>query len=108
MFRLPRTPMSLLVGLQISKFTKSGSRSLTKEAVFKWAARLLTRRSATSVAPSFSLFLRSEEHTFELQSHSDLVCRLLLEKKKSGANTTSLTGRLVRAYVRRSTTSVPC
>src|SRR5438034_7503373 len=28
------------------------------------------------------LRLRSEEHTSELQSHSDLVCRLLLEKKK--------------------------
>src|SRR5438034_6984262 len=29
-----------------------------------------------------SLYRRSEEHTSELQSHSDLVCRLLLEKKK--------------------------
>src|SRR5438034_7775098 len=29
-----------------------------------------------------SSVLRSEEHTSELQSHSDLVCRLLLEKKK--------------------------
>src|SRR5438034_1757037 len=28
------------------------------------------------------LRVRSEEHTSELQSHSDLVCRLLLEKKK--------------------------
>src|SRR5438034_7132514 len=28
-------------------------------------------------------FKRSEEHTSELQSHSDLVCRLLLEKKKN-------------------------
>ena len=27
------------------------------------------------------LFFRSEEHTSELQSHHDLVCRLLLEKK---------------------------
>src|SRR5438034_8856686 len=27
--------------------------------------------------------LRSEEHTSELQSHSDLVCRLLLEKKNT-------------------------
>src|SRR5438034_5443701 len=27
-------------------------------------------------------YRRSEEHTSELQSHSDLVCRLLLEKKK--------------------------
>src|SRR5260221_4524030 len=29
---------------------------------------------------------RSEEHTSELQSHSDLVCRLLLEKKKKNRN----------------------
>src|SRR5947207_8880888 len=29
---------------------------------------------------------RSEEHTSELQSHSDLVCRLLLEKKKAGSH----------------------
>src|SRR5438034_9892246 len=29
---------------------------------------------------------RSEEHTSELQSHSDLVCRLLLEKKKTKNN----------------------
>src|SRR5436190_12962143 len=32
---------------------------------------------------------RSEEHTSELQSHSDLVCRLLLEKKKRTAAPTS-------------------
>src|SRR5438034_6388582 len=31
---------------------------------------------------AFAIFARSEEHTSELQSHSDLVCRLLLEKKK--------------------------
>src|SRR5437773_3004531 len=31
---------------------------------------------------SSSAILRSEEHTSELQSHHDLVCRLLLEKKK--------------------------
>src|SRR5438034_6850564 len=30
--------------------------------------------------------VRSEEHTSELQSHSDLVCRLLLEKKKRTPN----------------------
>src|SRR5260221_8032339 len=32
------------------------------------------------------LTIRSEEHTSELQSHSDLVCRLLLEKKKKRSN----------------------
>src|SRR5260221_833575 len=36
--------------------------------------------NVTSVG--MTLIPRSEEHTSELQSHSDLVCRLLLEKKK--------------------------
>src|SRR5688572_32820190 len=43
-------------------------------------------RSASSAAEGrrsgLELFLRSEEHTSELQSQSNLVCRLLLEKKK--------------------------
>src|SRR2546428_4223785 len=34
---------------------------------------------------------RSEEHTSELQSRSDLVCRLLLEKKKERPNTAAPT-----------------
>src|SRR2546430_7035092 len=34
-------------------------------------------------------FRRSEEHTSELQSQSNLVCRLLLEKKKNKINRTS-------------------
>src|SRR5438132_10848482 len=33
---------------------------------------------------------RSEEHTSELQSHSDLVCRLLLEKKKKKEEKTTM------------------
>src|SRR2546430_6173272 len=37
--------------------------------------------SAQPVEPDHRL-LRSEEHTSELQSQSNLVCRLLLEKKK--------------------------
>src|SRR5438034_5587746 len=32
---------------------------------------------------------RSEEHTSELQSHSDIVCRLLLEEKERSADHTS-------------------
>src|SRR5436190_16840473 len=43
------------------------------------------RSSCSPCAPRKFPFswMRSEEHTSELQSHSDLVCRLLLEKKKS-------------------------
>src|SRR5438132_9934243 len=45
---------------------------------------LATIEIATSAitAGTISAPMRSEEHTSELQSHSDLVCRLLLEKKK--------------------------
>src|SRR5947207_15369706 len=42
--------------------------------------RCVTRGSAAELRAA--LARRSEEHTSELQSHSDLVCRLLLEKKK--------------------------
>src|SRR5438034_1162492 len=38
--------------------------------------------------------IRSEEHTSELQSHSDLVCRLLLEKKKRESALTRQQNRL--------------
>src|SRR2546430_10589950 len=36
----------------------------------------------------YHIFVRSEEHTSELQSQSNLVCRLLLEKKKNSTHTT--------------------
>src|SRR5438034_2216831 len=41
-------------------------------------------------APRMTVDERSEEHTSELQSHSDLVCRLLLEKKKKKKNITEI------------------
>src|SRR5260370_32604878 len=41
----------------------------------------ITPRTSGARAPR--LRLRSEEHTSELQSHLNLVCRLLLEKKNS-------------------------
>src|SRR5437667_6512179 len=48
----------------------------------------LTYQSNTSATPSLRS-ARSEEHTSELQSHHDLVCRLLLEKKKKKTETYS-------------------
>src|SRR5260370_29642794 len=41
--------------------------------------------SAREQARTETKRFRSEEHTSELQSHLNLVCRLLLEKKKSNA-----------------------
>src|SRR5260370_32218362 len=42
---------------------------------------------------------RSEEHTSELQSHLNLVCRLLLEKKKQPMPPTSRSACLTRAQI---------
>src|SRR2546427_3405060 len=47
------------------------------------------RLRAGAVTRSLGPSLRSEEHTSELQSQSNLVCRLLLEKKKQKKLTTS-------------------
>src|SRR5206468_11349289 len=41
------------------------------------------RRAVLQPLAALGFWRRSEEHTSELQSRSDLVCRLLLEKKKT-------------------------
>src|SRR2546430_7804763 len=57
--------------------TRAVSRAVTDPSGRK-LTRFNSYRRGASVAP-----LRSEEHTSELQSQSNLVCRLLLEKKKN-------------------------
>src|SRR2546421_5263628 len=49
----------------------------------------LTSATVTRAAVAMTTLKRSEEHTSELQSRSDLVCRLLLEKKKKKENSSS-------------------
>src|SRR5437016_9027954 len=51
-------------------------------AAFHFARGLLCERQSQDVFAG--QFRRSEEHTSELQSLTNLVCRLLLEKKKPG------------------------
>src|SRR5437773_5970732 len=52
---------------------------------------------------------RSEEHTSELQSHHDLVCRLLLEKKKQNKSThAELRHRAHRRNQEHATTASSC
>src|SRR5260370_26063043 len=75
LFRSPFARNSLM----IPEFQSPAMRALTRcrERVFRFVNRhavslVLTRMRA-----------RSEEHTSELQSHLNLVCRLLLEKKKA-------------------------
>src|SRR5206468_10205121 len=60
---------------------------LRSPAYFRWRPHVMTTATKTKLkvfplADREDLQLRSEEHTSELQSRSDLVCRLLLEKKK--------------------------
>src|SRR5256885_10904761 len=57
-------------------------------------ASLLGAYAAYAVVPADRVVVRSEEHTSELQSPCNLVCRLLLEKKNIAA---ALTGRFFAA-----------
>src|SRR5260221_7849929 len=51
------------------------------------ADRKSTRLNSSHTVISYAVFcLKKKEHTSELQSHSDLVCRLLLEKKRTHLN----------------------
>src|SRR2546428_6471658 len=51
-------------------------------------AESLPENLMTLTGGNFGYGRRSEEHTSELQSRSDLVCRLLLEKKKNDSQPT--------------------
>src|SRR5437667_8227491 len=69
--------LSLHDALPISTWRSGPTRrSIAAAWTTRWSAR--EPRSTTSCRSG----TRSEEHTSELQSHHDLVCRLLLEKKK--------------------------
>src|SRR5260221_2161982 len=66
-----------------SSLAKRGSPArLPSSMACRAAANSLLLSTASAKWPSPARYTRSEEHTSELQSHSDLVCRLLLEKKK--------------------------
>src|SRR5260370_10984795 len=57
--------------------------TLFRSRISRWPRSAPGPRSRDRHRPSpFREIVRSEEHTSELQSHLNLVCRLLLEKKK--------------------------
>src|SRR2546428_3215568 len=64
-----------------TKSSGSAGASRTRRAGRASRGRAYERGPRLGAEPGHTLF-RSEEHTSELQSRSDIVCRLLLEKKK--------------------------
>src|SRR2546427_8637039 len=59
--------------------------SIARQPLLKWYHEMFQERLRSRGAPETfhdTILERSEEHTSELQSQSNLVCRLLLEKKK--------------------------
>src|SRR5260370_32616361 len=61
------------------------------------AARMIDPIEQFNIEKIFTM-LRSEEHTSELQSHLNLVCRLLLEKKKHMPSGSDWFGRISYAF----------
>src|SRR5260370_23036909 len=55
-------------------------------------------RSPSHSGPDSARWERSEEHTSELQSHLNLVCRLLLEKKKNHGRLRGWLGNRIRRF----------
>src|SRR5216683_4195579 len=78
--RPPRSTLFPYTTLFRSRSPSRGDGGLLRAALVR-PAHLPRARSTRPRAP------RSEEHTSELQSRSDLVCRLLLEKKKKKITT---------------------
>src|SRR5438034_2257029 len=68
-------------GLRLKRANRQALRHATAPAVGDSLFEVAWSRMPRDEARQLPL-ARSEEHTSELQSHSDLVCRLLLEKKK--------------------------
>src|SRR2546430_7345959 len=71
-------------------------RSLMPPSNTKTASRMPKRRRKVLNSPCS---VRSEEHTSELQSQSNLVCRLLLEKKKKNKNKTKQKYRHIQYHL---------
>src|SRR5205085_5807930 len=69
----------------LSIFSFNGIGFVFVNAIHLQSVKLKDRTHPLAVAPGEVIIHRnrSEEHTSELQSQSNLVCRLLLEKKKS-------------------------
>src|SRR5438477_5430420 len=77
-------------------------RSIPRDRRFRAALR----RCCTARAPRRRGRRRSEEHTSELQSHVNLVCRLLLEKKKIRECQSSISPRPYRLGQRQAATEL--
>src|SRR3712207_6855787 len=69
------------------EFPVSDVRLTGKEEVSGEEAQVVEYKLATTTNEEPLAVTRSEEHTSELQSRQYLVCRLLLEKKKTAMNT---------------------
>src|SRR5688572_32732698 len=70
-----------IVFLSLGAVNGTSRKASSSDGVRSHTASLVTPGMSTEYPPP-----RSEEHTSELQSQSNLVCRLLLEKKKCYCN----------------------
>src|SRR2546430_13213865 len=87
--RPPRSTLFPYTTLFRSEFVHGGDRHgvLADQARRRGQGELQVGEPAALAQPGT---VRSEEHTSELQSQSNLVCRLLLEKKKKSIILTSI------------------
>src|SRR2546427_4882775 len=61
---------------------EQGIEGLVHVSEMDWTNKNVHPSKVVALGDEVEVMIRSEEHTSELQSQSNLVCRLLLEKKK--------------------------
>src|SRR5438034_4176711 len=82
LFRSTKVPQALLARLRATTSACKGPQLRSADPLRDRKGARADSVEDWSTETSASITERSEEHTSELQSNSDLVCRLLLEKKK--------------------------
>src|SRR5688572_32053468 len=81
-FAIAQTPVPVTEGVAYSESESARALMLTPGKIFTFFFVMLGPLKILGPFVRSTYGMRSEEHTSELQSQSNLVCRLLLEKKK--------------------------
>src|SRR5690606_40212534 len=84
----PRAAGESATGLEDAVYSQQWEPDLGPDSTLRWKSLAPATHGllkALARTPSQAASTRSEEHTSELQSRENLVCRLLLEKKKKSS-----------------------
>src|SRR2546430_2810044 len=93
-----RSDLAAVERAQAARGVMASADGTPETALIAHADAALLEAAIAALPAPFRETLRSEEHTSELQSQSNLVCRLLLEKKKKKRQTHAVTQNSLKMH----------